>query len=347
MTEASATTPTILQVPEWSAWNRFVELTETHTTPLGYHFVHPRLCLDGEDSGPAYPPRIVDAPDIVHLHWPDKLARHYGANQAFDVLCDLAHRGSRVVQTVHNVLPHELSKELHQFVEAVDRLTQGVHFFSRHHEAAARPKRRCLPDRTLWLPHPAYPSFTRFCHSVLSEYENVSGTIGCVGRLRPYKRTVEFARAFVRHTDVHHNLVIAGHPSTRAIDRELAHIATDPRITYRPGFHLDRDFAQLFGEVGWIALPYRELFSSGVLVNALQAGVRLLCPKPVGAGAYGVDSSRALFVDPWDDETAVRTWVRSAAHHQKLNVDHHPLPTWTEAAARLRNFYNSILELPS
>ncbi|MGH3889831.1 MAG: hypothetical protein ACRDSZ_25250 [Pseudonocardiaceae bacterium] len=69
----------------------------------------------------------------------------------------------------------------------VDELTAGVHFFSADHEAQARSARLGLPQRVLHLPHPRFVLPTPPTASV------AAGSVGLLGRLRGYKRTVGFA----------------------------------------------------------------------------------------------------------------------------------------------------------
>lgn len=97
-------------------------------------------------------------------------------------------------------------------------------------------------------------------------------------------------------------------------------------------------------------MRYRHVFSSGVLVNALQSGRRLLCPRPVGADAYHVTAPQALVVEPWDDRLAILRWSEAARRGEgaALATGCH-LPTWEEAAHALADFYDEVLSdaLPS
>lgn len=344
--ECHAPWRTVLQIPEWSTWNRFVESAGAHLASLGYYPLRPGLCLDDPRAAGAGTLRLDAVPDIVHLHWPDKLARQYGEDPALGFLRDLTRRGARVVQTVHNVLPHEGTEGQRRFLGEADALTVGAHFFSAEHERIARDQRPGLPARCLHLAHPRYPHFETQRQRGSAGF--FTATLGCFGRLRSYKRVAEFTQAFIDYAGRDDRLIVAGFPDTATIDRGLRQIShSDARVDYRPGFHSDDDFARLFLDVGWVALPYRHVFSSGVLVNALQSGRRLLCPRPVGADAYNVTESEALIVEPWDDRVAIRRWSEAARRGERSApvADCH-LPTWEKAARVLTDFYDEVLSNP-
>ncbi|MGH3694038.1 MAG: glycosyltransferase [Pseudonocardiaceae bacterium] len=130
----------VVQVPEVCTWNPYVAAAEAALTAQGVRVLRPGLCCDvpGPVAHPFNQPVEVDATTIVHLHWPEKLAHQLGVDATVAVLRGLVERGAKIVQTVHNVHPHEATPELVTFLRVVDELTAGVHFFSSDHEAAAR-----------------------------------------------------------------------------------------------------------------------------------------------------------------------------------------------------------------
>lgn len=337
----------VLQVPEQCGWNPYVAAAETALTAAGATVLRPGWCAD--DPGPAPAPEAPDPtrvrPDIVHVHWPEKLAAALGGPRpALKLLEDLADGGTVIVQTIHNVAPHEPTPELMAYRHAVDQLTGGIICFSPDHETLARAARPCLPRQVLHLPHPLYPSTSG---AAAAAFPRPGGLrIGCLGRIRPYKRTAAFARAFSSQAPVTAMLLIAGACDDPAADRELRAIAgADPRVDYRPGFTTGRRYQQLLADVGWVALPYQDLYSSGALVAALQAGRRILSPAPAGGTALYLQHDKPdpgwITVSPWNDDEA----VLAAAAASPLPARPRPLalPSWDEAAARLCAFYQQII----
>jgi glycosyltransferase involved in cell wall biosynthesis len=267
-------------------------------------------------------------PAIVHLHWPEKLVTGLGADPTIALLQRLKRDGARVVQTIHNVSPHEASAVDASLQRRIDQLTDGVHFFSAEHELLARAQRPDLPESSIVVPHPRYASRPRV-------------RVGCFGRIREYKRTADFAEALLANPTLPVELVVTGHvdsPETAARLDALA--ATDARLDFRPGFRAPREFNDAISSVDWVAIPYRYLHSSGVLVSALQGGRRILSQRPAGGtelyGAFGRD--RWLVVDPWTDRDAVQA-LTDAIEASGADLT---LPSWADATAALTSFYTTL-----
>ncbi|GAA3030366.1 hypothetical protein GCM10020000_03850 [Streptomyces olivoverticillatus] len=281
----------VLQIPETCGWNDYVALQESHLAARGAVVLRPGLCRDEPGFVPGDLAHLVGAvPDIVHMHWPEMLARMLGDAEAIALLRELTARGTRLVQTVHDLAPHEEGTHGNAaFIDEVDSLTHGAHFFTKEHELAARLIRSRLPGPALHLPHPRYPP-----NSSPAEGGSPYGaTIGCFGWLRPYKRTAAFAQAFVRHARREQRLLIAGFPDDPATHHTLTEIAAaHDRVRYLPGFHPGSEFVRLLEQVDWVALPYQRVWSSGVLVAAAQQGRRILSPPPVGGGRLRARRSR-------------------------------------------------------
>ncbi|MFE9629534.1 hypothetical protein [Streptomyces sp. NPDC006463] len=343
--------PRVLQIPETCAWNDYVRLQESHLAALGIEVMRPGLCRDEPGFTAADVSRRVrdallrDVPDIVHVHWPEMLGRLLGDAQALDLLRAMTARGARLVQTVHDLAPHEPGANgTVSFIDAVDSLTHGVHFFTKEHEHLARQIRGALPSPALYLPHPRYPGLSPGAGGAARRT-----TIGCFGRLRPYKRTAAFAEAFVRHATGDQRLLIAGYPDHPATHQVLTRLASaHEQVEYLPGFHPWPEFVRLLERVAWVALPYRRVWSSGVLVAAAQTGCRILSPPPVGAEGYRTLLDGSAVLDPWDDDLAVRSWQRAVAAPPRPALSTATgapdLPNWREAAEAFCGFYDEVLE---
>jgi glycosyltransferase involved in cell wall biosynthesis len=170
---------------------------------------------------------------------------------------------------------------LSTYFHDVDALTSGAHYFSDDHERQARVTR--APDRQVVL--------------------------GCFGRIRPYKRFLAFGRAFGQAARPGFRLLVAGAAHSSEIHQELQQLErTYPCLTYLVGFLSEAEFAGALDRVDWVALPYERVYSSGVLVAAIQARKPILSPTPTGVEAYQLGPGLEA-VDPWDDTTAVHQWM--------------------------------------
>ncbi len=141
-------------------------------------------------------------------------------------------------------------------------------------------------------------------------------------------------------------MIVAGHADEPEVHRGLTELAVEhPGLDYRPGFVPEEGFWRLLGEVEWVALPYRRLYSSGVLVAALQLGRRIISPVPTGGtGLYGtgLDQGQWPTVQPWDDTRAVEELLAAWAHVPP--VGKLALPSWPEAAGAMDDFYGRLVE---
>lgn len=141
-------------------------------------------------------------------------------------------------------------------------------------------------------------------------------------------------------------MVVAGHVDEPEVHRGLAELAAEyPGLDYQPGFVPEERFWRLLGEVEWVALPHRRLYSSGVLVAALQLGRRIISPVPTGGtGLYGtgLDQAQWRTVQPWDHTRAVEELLAARAHVPP--VGELVLPSWPEAAEAMAGFYARLVE---
>ncbi|MGH3694039.1 MAG: cupin domain-containing protein [Pseudonocardiaceae bacterium] len=127
----------------------------------------------------------------------------------------------------------------------------------------------------------------------------------------------------------------------------LAKLAGEyPGLDYRSGFVPEERFWRLFGEVEWVALPYRRLYSSGVLVAALQLGRRIISPVPTGGTSLygtGLDQGRWRTIQPWDDTRAIEELL-ATREAQVPQVGELALPSWPQAAEAMANFYARLIK---
>lgn len=331
----------VLQIPEVCTWNPYIELSERGLAGRGVRVQRPGLCMDGPFSVPPSPPEADPDPDVIHVHWPEILADWYGVDAALELLRKYKRHGATVVQTVHDLQPHpfESTPELLAFLDEVDALTDGAHFFSAEHEQVARSGRARLPAATLHLLHPAFGVTPADRSRPKGDNDDV--VIGCFGRVRPDKRYVQFAEAFGAIAGPGFRLLIAGAPLDDEIDRALRRVAdAHPSVTYRAGFHSHDEFTEMVRDVDWVALPYERVYSSGVLINAIEASKPVLGRAPTGVDAYHLRPG-LLVVEPWDHSSAVRRWT-DVARDPQWRTSPEVLPDWHEAAGQLIGFYSDL-----
>jgi glycosyltransferase involved in cell wall biosynthesis len=233
------------------------------------------------------------APDIVHIHWPEKYFSR--RDDGWDWLRVMRYpldywltaKSAPIVLTAHNFLPHNTTNErgvlrnvrytmqqskgifVHsdaarqQIIKAFSIEDDRVHVipFGDHSVTMHKPQPRDTARATLQLPIEA-----KVCL--------VFGTIS------PYKGSDELVRFWARN-HLPYRLVIIGHILSEAFAQRLVMLAKGcPTIELR----LTRDWLDDSALRAWLSASdcvifnYREIFTSGAAALARSFGIPLLIP---------------------------------------------------------------------
>jgi glycosyltransferase involved in cell wall biosynthesis len=125
-----------------------------------------------------------------------------------------------------------------------------------------------------------------------------------LGRVRPYKGVLELIDAFRHLENSEVRLVIAGQPHVEdAADTIVRKIGDDSAIRFVPGFVPEEMIQVYMNACDVVALPYRDVLTSGAAVLAMSFGracvaPRLGCLKDIlsddGAFLYDADEPDGL-----------------------------------------------------
>lgn len=301
--------------------------------------------------------------DIVHIHWAEQYAiskRNLRAalfNAAsFLTAVDVGRRrGTRVVWTVHNILPHE------QFHPRLQRWVLGA--FARrvdatiHMSEAARTAaiaaypilRRAL---AVVIPHGHYRDVYPHEASAAEARARLAVSPSArvllyLGQIRRYKNVPELVRAFGELADQEAVLLVAGDPrpiELGAVIQTLA--ANDARV--RPSLRwIDDDQVQYYlRAANLVVLPYREVLNSGTAHLALSFDRPVLVPDqgslPELQQRVGPEWVR-LYRGPLtgDNLQAALDWALAP----RASNARPPLIEWIEAATATLGLYQRVLGL--
>lgn len=233
--------------------------------------------------------RLLDRPDVVHVHWPEFLLRREltGARAAVDaakvlgLLAAARARGAVLVLTAHN-LPDDASGPVERgFVRAVAAMADHVVSLSAAAVPAvlaASPGLRGTPVTV--VPHghyrDAYPLPPAPAAARARLGLPASGRVLlCLGQVRRYKALVGLAEAFLATAGPTEVLAVAGEP-VDAVEADLlrALAATDARL------HLDlrrvpaAEVADHHAAADVVVLAHRaaRVLNSGAALLALSLG---------------------------------------------------------------------------
>ena len=255
----------------------------------------------------------------------------------------------RFILTVHNVLPHELLPG-----ESITyRLSYGHAggLILHTHASLDRLLRFMGPHfktPTEVIPHGHYgelvrnDDMTRTAALELLSLED-KRYIVFFGAIRPYKGIDMLLRAVAAQTEWPSNLrvLIAGHLMGGITKEELLQLRDGlgilDRVTFDFRYFSEDHIPAIFKVADLVALPYRIIDQSGVLMGAIAAGIPVLC-TPVGAFPEIVHSGIG-FIAPKSSAEALTQTLRQALVRRALWAD---MGAQARIEARLYYSWNSI-----
>ncbi|TXJ04379.1 MAG: hypothetical protein E6Q27_08245 [Aeromicrobium sp.] len=224
--------------------------------------------------------------DVFHSHWPD--AKVEGASAftrwkrrfAFRWMTRrFARRKTAVVQTMHNLKPHENQSATNQKLMANFRRLESMRIAinpTTPHDSGA-------PIETIVHGH----SIDWF--NTYSKQTAEPGRVAYFGLIREYKGVLDLVQTFIE-TRESLTLSISGHPNSEELAHKISTIAdTDERIEVTYGYIEEPDLVEAITRASLIALPYRELHNSGAALTALSLNRPVLVPRNESTDALATE----------------------------------------------------------
>jgi glycosyltransferase involved in cell wall biosynthesis len=303
-------------------------------------------------------------PDAVHFHWLHPymirptalgtLAR--GVRLVLEVAL-LRLVGVRIVWTLHNLHNHDrahvrLERWLTRlFVRLTDRVIAHCPTAERLGRAAFSDRRR---GRWVTIPHGNYVG----CYADELGRPAARAQLGLpadelvvlfFGRIQPYKGVLDLIAAFRAAALPGARLVIAGRPADADADRVVAAAAAGcAAIVYRPGFVPDDGVQILMRAADAVALPFRDVLTSGSVLLAMSFGRAVIAPA-LGCVPETVADGHDLLYRP-DDPDGLRAALTAAADRRAelpaigaANFRRVAHDTWDAVAERTADEYRCPL----
>ena len=264
------------------------------------------------------------APDAVfHLHWTrgaqlGATSRREAEAMTGDYLAPIeqfVERGGTLVWSVHEEVPHDSAYpdiEVRLRSRLAD-LAHGIHTLHRSTQDSVSHLYTLHEDRTFVVEHPLYTGYyPRYlgpsaARKLLGIPEDTALILG-FGTIRPYKGfdrlldvTDDLGKAIGRLVHV----IIAGPTMAHAdIDRLSQRAGASSNATMSAGPVPEDDVQILFEAADVIALPYRNVMNSGVLMLGLTFGKACVAPRnPITADTVASNMVQ-LFEAASDDSLA-------------------------------------------
>jgi len=281
------------------------------------------------DHGPLMPLQAVRArgtPDVVHLHWlhPFLLGRNVGFTLLksllfFAQLLVLKRLGVRLVWTAHNLTEHDarrprLERALkHVLVRCVDAvLVHCEAAADRVIEAYDLPER--YRDRLRTVPHGHYCDI--YQDDVSREEARDELGLGeeftflFFGRVCAYKNVTGLVETFARLDAPETRLLVVGNPRSEAVRARVERAAArDDRVETTLEFVPGERVQYYMNAADVVALPFREVLTSGSTILAMSFGKPVVVPE-VGCVASVVPGDGGLTYRD-DAPDALRSTLRA------------------------------------
>jgi len=220
---------------------------------------------------------IVGRLDVVHLHWPELLLRDPArwrscVKKALFGLMYLRLVISRtpIVQTVHNINPHEAASGYER--RALAALTRRTRSWITLNPVPVEVP----PGQVIEILHGHYRDWFAGCERP----ETIPGRYLFFGLIRPYKQVVTLIDAFVDLNDDSASLRIVGACTDPDVRQRMS--ALDPEqenLSAEFAYITDDRLAHEVGLAELVVLPYKEFYNSGAALLALSLGRPVLTPR--------------------------------------------------------------------
>lgn len=309
--------------------------------------------------------RSSEGVPVVHFHWLDPyIYEASGPRTAVLLLLTVLQlvvirlMGIPVVWTVHNVVSHEsrYPRLERWFKHAFVRFGFCDHVFVHCENVADHLVEGCsLPERVrrriTVVPHGHY----------VDNYENeirreeARGELGYdesetvflfFGQIKPYKGVIQLVDAFTSIDEPDYRLLIAGDPSTDAIEHELEErVAGDDRIRTILEFVPDEEIQLYMNAADAVVLPYTEVTTSGSAVLVMSFGRGMIIPR-LGCVPELLDEEGALIYPP-DADDGLRDALTEAKHRDLLSMGRYNARQvrqydWATIAERTARVYSRV-----
>lgn len=271
------------------------------------------------------------------------------------VLMFLRWRGVHLLWTVHNVRPHTC---WHDDIahKSVQHVINQCHAITCHHHVT---KQHLLDtyrvDVSITViphghaPQPFGPLVSR---QQARKQLGLAGDIPiflCLGMIKPYKGLDTAIAAMEQLSQAH--LIIAGNPSDKQylsfIHRQTAMLTN---ITVKPYYLTDTEAALYLSACDALILPYREITTSGMLVNAQAAGVVCVVPNLPPLVEQVQDGINGFVYRSGDIDDLVATLKRLLQHPQRDTIGIHAIAsgqanTWPYIARQFHVVYARFFDI--
>lgn len=221
-------------------------------------------------------------------------------------------KGKPWVFTVHNVLPHEDKEQNKAIYQNIYQRVQGLIFHTHYSQCEFQKIFPAIQKKQAKIPHGASnfskndkPSF---------DIKTDPKQLLFFGNIRPYKGLDILLQAFaiIQNEFPDCRLRIAGQPMQpfEPFEEIIQLLNIEDGIDLQLGYIPEKDITNLIAEAGVIALPYRSIDQSGVLLLAMSSGKAVVASCVGGLPEVIIHEKTGLLVPPNDPQALANALLR-------------------------------------
>jgi glycosyltransferase involved in cell wall biosynthesis len=291
-------------------------------------------------------------PDVIHFQWlPVPLLDGVYLRELSTV--------APLVLTVHNAKPHgSLVQRLFQGFRRTSILGhfEAIIAHSQFTKQQIVEKNWAPSERIHVIPHGVLDYYLSLDGSNRGEQVSSSSqTVMFFGNIEAYKGLDVLVRAFAMlPADLlgRTQLLVAGTPNTDIawLQKLARDLGIDGRIVWKLGYIREEEVPQLFRSATIVALPYRAIDQSGVLMTALAFGKAIVASRTGGFPEVIKDGVHGVLVTPGDVPElagALQNLLTNPARRQAMeqattNLVRTEL-SWATSARKTIGLYEAVL----
>jgi glycosyltransferase involved in cell wall biosynthesis len=217
-------------------------------------------------------------------------------------------------------------------------------------------KRLIAPEAVAVIPHGVLDYYRSLGHNTENRCAAANPTILFFGNIKPYKGLDILLRAFHAlplSTRKSSRLVIAGRPhcDMRALRKLSQDLGIDSQVTWKLRFMEEPDVADLFRSATVVALPYREIDQSGVLMTAIAFETPVVASRLEGFQETIKDGVHGYLVPPGEVSSLATALDRiltspdqAGRMRQELRILRNGKLSWDHCAKETLKVYARVID---
>jgi glycosyltransferase involved in cell wall biosynthesis len=299
---------------------------------------------------------LISPPDIIHVQYLPMLRSRLPIDLWFVRLC--RRRGSKIVLTVHDILPHDTGEAFKEACFSFYQIVDGIICHSDSIRTRLGAEFSVPEEKIAVIPHGPffYDLPATASEQTLHSFDLEQGKLLVLwqGIIFPYKGIDLLLNAWqqveANNEDVCLLIVGTGSPELSGQVREQISRLGLTRVKLHLRFVSTEELVALYRAADIVVYPYRAITTSGALATGLALGKTIVASDLPVFRELLADHDNALLVDPQNSvalAAALTGLFRDATLRQRLAASVRAMDfgdqSWLSIAKKTRDFYLEIL----